>query len=95
MIKTGPRGGKYYITASGKNQYLKYEKEQLESGSFCGPAGGYPRGTYPVNTKERCSSALRYARYAPNPCGIAQCVKRKCSEGTGKSSKLFIKCNIK
>lgn len=95
MIKTGPRGGKYYITSGGKKQYLKYTKEQLPDSSFCGPAGGYPSGTYPVNTKERCSSALRYARHAPDPCGIARCVRDKCPEGTGKSSRLFFLCNIK
>ena len=95
MIKTGPRGGHYYITSGGKKQYLKYEKEQISPGLFCGPAGGYPAGTYPVNTKERCSSALRYARHAPNPCGIAQCVQTKCPKGTGRSSKLFSKCSLK
>lgn len=93
MIKTGPRGGKYYITSNGNKQYLKYEKEKLSSDTFCGPAGGYPHGTYPVNTTKRCSSALRYAKYAPDPCGIVRCVKQKCPERIGTYSKLVIKCN--
>lgn len=95
MINIGPRGGKYYLTASGKKQYLKYENENINSSLFCGPAGGYPKGTYPVNTPKRCSAALRYARHVPNPCGIAYCVKEKCPKNIGNNSQLYKKCNIK
>lgn len=45
--------------------------------SFCGPAGGSPKGSYPVNTKKRAIAALSYARNAPNPSGIRACVKKK------------------
>ena len=90
MIKTGPRGGKYYITTGGKKQYLKYQ--DVDDDLFCGPVGGKAPGTYPVNTKERCISALTYARYAPNPCGIAICVKEKCGNNVGKTSKLMKIC---
>ncbi len=44
--------------------------------TFCGPAGGAPKGTYPVNTKKRAIAALAYARHAPNPAGIKKCVCR-------------------
>jgi len=44
--------------------------------TFCGPSGGAPAGTYPVNTKKRAISALAYARNAPNPAGIKACVCR-------------------
>lgn len=49
----------------------KYKK-----GPFCGPSGGAPKGTYPVNTKKRAIAALAYARHAPNPAGIKKCVCR-------------------
>ena len=49
----------------------KYKK-----GPFCGPAGGAPKGTYPVNTVKRAKAALAYARHAPNPSGIRNCVCR-------------------
>lgn len=45
-------------------------------GPFCGPAGGAPRGTFPVNTRKRAQSALAYARNAPKPAGIKRCVCR-------------------
>lgn len=45
-------------------------------GPFCGPAGGAPKGTYPVNTKKRAIAALAYARHAPRPEGIKRCVCR-------------------
>ena len=45
-----------------------------KTGPFCGPAGGAPAGSYPVNTKKRAIAALSYARHAPNPAGIKDCV---------------------
>lgn len=49
----------------------KYKK-----GPFCGPAGGAPKGSFPVNTRKRAVAALAYARNAPNPSGIKRCVCR-------------------
>jgi hypothetical protein len=43
-------------------------------GPFCGPSGGAPKGTYPVNTEERAKSALKLAHNAPKPTGIKSCV---------------------
>ena len=62
------------------------EYKKVSKGKFCGPSGGAAPGTYPVNTKKRCSAALSYARNAPNPSGIRACVKRKCGE-TSKAKK--------
>lgn len=45
-------------------------------GPFCGPSGGAPKGTYPVNTRGRAIAAIAYARHAPNPSGIKACVCR-------------------
>jgi hypothetical protein len=52
---------------------------------------------FPVNSKKRCSAALSYARYAPDPCKIAYCVKRNCKKypNVGKTSKLMEKCERK
>lgn len=49
----------------------KYKK-----GPFCGPSGGAPKGTYPVDTKKRAIAAIAYARNAPNPQGIKDCVHK-------------------
>ena len=45
--------------------------------SFCGPAGGAPKGSYPVNTIARGRSAIKLAHNAPNPAGIRRCVYKK------------------
>ncbi len=41
---------------------------------FCGPAGGAPEGTYPVNSLKRAKSAIKLAHNAPKPKGIINCV---------------------
>ena len=41
---------------------------------FCGPAGGAPKGSYPVNTLARGKSAIKLAHNAPDPQGIINCV---------------------
>ena len=53
----------------------KYSK--VKSSDFCGPAGGAPKGSFPVNTLARAKSALKLAHNAPNPAGIRACVLRK------------------
>jgi type IV secretory pathway TrbL component len=37
---------------------------------FAGTAGGAPKGSYPINTKQRAKSALKLAHNGPNPQGI-------------------------
>lgn len=70
--------------AGGSNvgKYKRVSKKE-----FCGPSGGSPEGSYPVDTKKRCRSALSYARNAPNPKGIRACVKEKCKKYIKKFSK--------
>ena len=51
----------------------KYKKVK----SFCGPSGGAPAGSFPVNSIKRAKSALKLAHNAPNPEGIKACVYRK------------------
>lgn len=62
----------------------------VAKGKFCGSSGGAAPGTYPVDTKKRCSAALSYAHNAPNPSGIRKCVARKCgakrSPSTGRKT---------
>ena len=103
-VRIGPKGGKY-ILVRGEKRYVPKKKHHSRDGrsnvgkyknvsksKFCGPAGGAARGSYPVNTRKRCSAALSYARFAPKPCGIARCVQRKCPKDVGKSSKLMRRC---
>ena len=63
------------------------EYKNVSKKKFCGPSGGAPEGSYPVNTAKRCRAALSYARNAPNPAGIKSCVKRKCKGLIKKYSK--------
>lgn len=63
------------------------EYKNVSKGKFCGPAGGSPKGSYPVNTKKRAKAALAYARNAPNPSGIKACVHRKFPSLGKKKSK--------
>jgi hypothetical protein len=53
------------------------EYDKVKSSDFCGPAGGAPKGSYPVNTLARARSALKLAHNAPNPSGIRTCVYSK------------------
>ena len=62
----------------GSSNVGKYKKVSGED--FCGPSGGAAPGTYPINSKKRCSAALSYAHNALNPSGIRACVKRKCGK---------------
>lgn len=41
---------------------------------FAGPAGGAPKGSFPIDTRKRARAALAYARNAPNPAGIQKAV---------------------
>ncbi len=52
----------------------------VAKGAFCGPAGGSPRGSFPVNTKKRARNALARAHNAPNPAGIKACVRKRFPE---------------
>jgi hypothetical protein len=58
---------------SNVGKYKKVSKKE-----FCGPSGGAPEGSFPVDTAKRCRAALAYAHNAPNPKGIRACVKKKC-----------------
>lgn len=53
------------------------EYKKVKSSEFAGPAGGAPRGSYPINTKKRAKAALSYAHNAPNPSGIKKKVYSK------------------
>jgi len=53
----------------------KYKR--VKSSDFCGPAGGAPAGSFPVNTLKRAKSALKLAHNAPSPSGIKSCVYNK------------------
>ena len=44
---------------------------------FAGPAGGAPKGSFPINTRDRGKAAMSYARNAPNPGGVRRAVQAK------------------
>jgi len=90
----GEKKQKHY-SKDGTSNVSKYKKEKVPKDKFCGPSGGAAKGSYPVNTRKRCSAALSYARFAPNPCGIARCVNRKCPKDIGTSSALMKKCKVR
>ena len=45
--------------------------------SFAGPAGGAPKGSYPLNTLKRAKSAIKLAHNAPTPAGIKRAARKK------------------
>lgn len=51
--------------------------KSVKSKSFCGPSGGAPAGSYPVNSLKRAKSAIKLAHNAPNPEGIKRCARKK------------------
>ncbi len=63
------------------------EYKGVSKGDFCGPSGGAPKGSYPVNTRKRAIAAKAYSRHAPNPAGIKKCVNRKWPDLDKKSKK--------
>jgi hypothetical protein len=60
-------------TKPGGSNVGKYPKVE----SFCGPEGGAPEGSYPVDTLARGRSAIKLAHNAPKPSGIRNCVYKK------------------
>ena len=60
---------------SGGSNVGKYKT--VSKGEFAGPAGGAPKGSYPINTKKRAKAALAFAHNAPNPEGIKRAVHKK------------------
>ena len=53
------------------------EYKNVAKKAFAGPAGGSPRGSFPINTLERAKSALKLAHNAPSPAGIKAAVYKK------------------
>lgn len=53
---------------------------------FAGPAGGAPKGSFPINTLKRGKAALSFARDAPKPKGIQKAVFRAFPALAGRSA---------
>ena len=71
-----PRGAESKMKKKpGGSNVGKYKS--VSKGSFAGPSGGAPSGSYPINTKKRAKAALAYAHNAPNPAGIKAAVRKK------------------
>lgn len=60
----------------GSNVGKDRETSDADEGPFCGPAGGAPKGSYPVTNAKQARAAKAYAHNAPNPEGIKKCVDR-------------------
>lgn len=60
----------------GSNVGKNRKTSPADKGPFCGPAGGAPKGSYPVTNMKQARAAKAYARHAPNPEGIKRCVDR-------------------
>jgi len=107
-VYSGPQGGLYTLTKSGKKSYVSNADRGLPKKTarhwqlhlkkntvYCGPAGGAAPYSFPVNTEKRCRAALSYSRFAPSPCGVAQCAlkqARKHGWKCGTSSKRAQSC---
>lgn len=63
-------------TRGGCSNQGKYRNEKIPANEFCGPAGKSCPSTFPSNTPARARAALSYARHAPDPQGIRDCVIR-------------------
>lgn len=72
--KSVPRGAESKLKERpGGSNVGKYK----DVSSFAGPAGGAPKGSYPINTRKRAKAALAYAHNAPKPAGIKAAVHKK------------------
>jgi len=60
----------------GSNVGKKRKTSGAKEGPFVGPAGGAPKGSYPVTNKKQWRAAKAYARHAPNPAGIRAAADR-------------------
>ena len=79
----------------GKSNARHWQLHLKKNTVYCGPAGGAAPYSFPVNTEKRCRAALSYSRFAPSPCGVAQCAlkqARKHGWKCGTSSKRAQSC---
>lgn len=90
-LKTGPRGGKYYLNKNGNKIYIKEDKDS--NTKYCGPCVGYPHKTYPVSTNKNCRGSLSQAWRVSRPCDLALCIHRNCPN-IGAYSKTYKRCGI-
>ena len=68
---------------AGGSNVGKYKS--VSTKEMAGPAGGAPKGSFPINTKKRAKAALAYAHNAPKPAGIRAAVHKKYPDlGKGK-----------
>jgi len=71
------------------------EYKNVKKSDFAGPAGGAPKGSYPINTLKRAKAALAYAHNAPDPAGIKRAVYRKYPELAKRSDSPIAKKVVK
>lgn len=86
ILQSGGRLSKEYIEKArekpggsnvGKKTFASGEKRV---GPYAGPAGGAPKGSYPVNDLKRAKAAILLSGHAPNPQGIKNAVYKKYPE---------------
>ena len=64
----------------GSNVGKERESHVPKGAKYCGPAGGAPKGSYPVDDAGHAHSAIGYAHNAPNPAGIKKCAEKRLKE---------------
>jgi len=53
------------------------EYKKVKKGQFAGPAGGAPKGSFPINSLARAKSAIKLAHHAPDPSALKKYVYKK------------------
>lgn len=85
-------GSKNPQPSKGCSNALRNKYPDVKESDFCGSSGGSCARAYPVNTPSRARAALAYARHAPNPQGIRDCVYEKAgAKGWLKGGKIRVK----
>ena len=81
--KDGGRISKEYIEKArkkpgGSNVGKKtFSDGSKRTGPYAGPAGGAPKGSYPIPDLKHAKAAIKLSGHAPNPGGVKAAVYRK------------------
>lgn len=63
------------------------------TGPYAGPAGGAPKGSYPIPDVKHAKAAIKMSGHAPNPAGIRAAVRAKFPELKKKAKGGILHCS--